>query len=278
MGTELTLDTFSKAGWKIVKRICQEQSSAKCVYDYLGEDEGGLLGVMFGVDWLKKIKICCQDPLPSVKADELASELGYDNAKEMASECKDKRLLGLVSKFEEFLSNKGSSARGASWGDFVFIGSTDAKSRATIAHELVHSLQWAHWGGPEWLRRYLCGFNTKVGFGVAYQANPAEKKAREFGNEYVESLRSILLNLAKFDQKKSLSILEGDVICSFVRKSENSDLKNIAGRSKNDTDLIGKLVKATARLGVPNIGAAKSFPLVQNMETVSKAMIHTDIQ
>ncbi len=74
---------------------------------------------------------------------------------------------------------------GITYNDVIYLTAIHANDLQTIVHELVHTLQWKHFGAQGFLTRYIRGWAenwTNTGFLNNYFDNPAEKKAVQYQN------------------------------------------------------------------------------------------------
>lgn len=109
--------------------------------------------------------------------------MAYVSKSDFKTACDSVDLL-LFKALEFFSKPLNSRIKGITYDDVIYVLPTHQKDLNTITHELVHTLQWSHFGPTGFLTRYIRGFVTKK---LIYQNNPAEKNAYLYGDRFTKT-------------------------------------------------------------------------------------------
>lgn len=183
MPQPFNIDTVVDAAWAIIQAI-PEYRRTKSLKAHLGTDGAAIVGRHFSVGWLDRIKVnatASQVPVPTL--DQLAGQLGFagTTALKSAGMAADAELCVIL---DEFARRK---YLGITYDKVIMLPVRNKDDLATTVHELVHTIQWDHFGPTVFLKKYLNGFRG----GTAYRDTPAEKRAYHFSDEFERRTRSL---------------------------------------------------------------------------------------
>ena len=177
MAVKPTYLNIAHHAWKLIEQI-NRGHAATSLTAFLGPTGTAIVAPHFPANWLNRIKICVQTPVPTPDLDSLWRNMGYAdlNAFELACGGTHASLFSVLQAFSH-----GAGFAGIAYDTTIYLSAAKSDELALSVHELVHTLQWDYFSPVLFLEKYIRGFTANF---PRYQNNPAETRAYYFENQF----------------------------------------------------------------------------------------------